>query len=241
MKSEEFHKEIRSAAQLAAILEVSGWPKPGNVHRSRDHPDARYEHFLAGSIAIGSSVEDSAMRGLLVAQGKIDVGEIGIGSLIRKAVRDVAKSHRNGNTHLGVCLLLIPLAAAAAKTKAEFNEVKPLPLRNNFRRLMEMTTAADTISVYEAIALASSKKDLGIAQGKLSPDLYELDAKKRILKERISLLTAMKESSSYDTVAYELAHGLEISFNVGYTTLIETFEICNDINIAIVHTFLRIL
>jgi triphosphoribosyl-dephospho-CoA synthetase len=37
---------------LSSLLEVSGWPKPGNVHRTNDFLNTRYEHFIAGIIAI---------------------------------------------------------------------------------------------------------------------------------------------------------------------------------------------
>ena len=34
-------KEIAKLAQIASVLEVSGWPKPGNVHRTRNYDDIR--------------------------------------------------------------------------------------------------------------------------------------------------------------------------------------------------------
>ncbi|MCK4382115.1 MAG: triphosphoribosyl-dephospho-CoA synthase, partial [Candidatus Lokiarchaeota archaeon] len=37
---------------LSSLLELSGWPKPGNVHRTRNFEDTRFEHFLAGITAI---------------------------------------------------------------------------------------------------------------------------------------------------------------------------------------------
>ena len=37
---------------LASLLELSGWPKPGNVHRTKDFEDTRFEHFLSGIAAI---------------------------------------------------------------------------------------------------------------------------------------------------------------------------------------------
>ncbi|MHC1580300.1 MAG: triphosphoribosyl-dephospho-CoA synthase, partial [Methanopyraceae archaeon] len=43
--------EIAASLTLGALLEVSGWPKPGNVHRTRDHDDTRFEHFLASAVA----------------------------------------------------------------------------------------------------------------------------------------------------------------------------------------------
>ena len=35
--------EIAKIAQIASALEVSGYPKPGNVHRTRDYDDMVFE------------------------------------------------------------------------------------------------------------------------------------------------------------------------------------------------------
>lgn len=241
MRTKKLIRHIRSSAQLAAVLEVSGWPKPGNVHRTRDHSDARYEHFLAGSIALGSSVEEAALKGLIVAKGRLSVSKIGVGKLVKKAVSDIVGSHNGGNTHLGVCLLFIPLAAAAAKTQVERGGIFPNALRNNVEEVMRSTTPMDAAEVYEAIMLVSSPRELGRIEGRGAPDLYDKQARRRILEEEISLFDVMEESSSYDTVARELVTGMEISFEIGYKELTETFERTRDINIATVHTFLRIL
>ncbi|MEM2538604.1 MAG: triphosphoribosyl-dephospho-CoA synthase, partial [Candidatus Methanomethylicia archaeon] len=77
MKMRELINKIRSSAQLASILEVSGWPKPGNVHRTRNQIDARYEHFLAGAIALAPSIELAALKGIMAAKGKIELQDIG--------------------------------------------------------------------------------------------------------------------------------------------------------------------
>ena len=241
MKIKNLVKHIEYSAQLAAVLEVSGWPKPGNVHRTRDHSDARFEHFLAGSIALGSSIEAAALRGVMAARGKISLSEIGVGRFIKKAVKDFSFSHKGGNTHLGVCLLFIPLSAAAAKTYVEKGIFSTLFLRKNVWDIMRSTTSIDAVRVYEAIRMVSSPRELGKASGKGAPDLYDKNAKKKILSSGVTLFDAMKEASSYDTVARELVTGMEISFNVGFRELIETFERTRDINVAIVHTFLRIL
>ena len=34
------------------MLELSGWPIVGNVHRTKDFEHTRFEHFLAGIVAI---------------------------------------------------------------------------------------------------------------------------------------------------------------------------------------------
>lgn len=234
-------KHITASAQLAAALEVSGWPKPGNVHRTRDHPDARYEHFLVGAIALGSSVEAAALKGLRVARKQIGISEMGVGKLVKRAVSDIAESHNGGNTHLGVCFLFIPLAAAAAKTYIETGEISPSFLRRNVKEIMESTTPRDAIEVYEAIASVSSQHELGKVDGDRAPDVYDRRARLRILKDKITLFDVMYESSFYDSVAEELVTAMEISFELGYKELMETFNRTHDINVATVHTFLRIL
>ncbi len=239
--NEELVRHIRCSAQLAAVLEVSGWPKPGNVHRMRDHPDTCYEHFLAGSIALGSAVEDAAKRGLKASEGRIEISGIGIGELVKKAVLDVTKSQNGGNTHLGICLLFIPLAAAGAKTYNETRKICPITLQDNVGIIMRSSTPADAAEVYDAIKFVGSLNKLGKIDPKGAPDLYDGNAKMKLFKDRISLFDVMVKSSSYDTVARELASCMQISFGVGYKTLMETFNCSGNINVATVHTFLTIL
>ena len=241
MKIKDITRHVRASAQLAAILEASGWPKPGNVHRTTDHSDARYEHFLAGSIALGSSVEEAALKGIKTAKGRLDISKIGVGKLVKKAVRDIAESHNGGNTHLGICLLFIPLAAAAAKTYVEKGGIPLNDLRRNIDVIMRSTTPGDAAAVYEAIMLVGSPRGLGRVEGDEVPDVYDKQARRRIFEEGISLFDVMKESSSYDAIASELVTSMEVSFEIGYKELVETFKRTRDINTATVHTFLRIL
>jgi len=233
--------QVRSCAQLASILEVSGWPKPGNVHRTKDHSDARYEHFLVGSVVLGSSIEDAARKGALVGKSRLDIQKIGIGRLVKKAVSYIASSHSGGNTHLGTCLLFVPLAAAAARTYVETGVISPSPLQDSVREVMRSTTPRDAVAVYEAILTAGSHRELGTVRDERSPDLFDKGAARRILDKGISLFDVMNDSSSYDTIARELVTGMKISFEIGYRELMETFNRTRDINTATVHTFLRIL
>ena len=83
-------------AQLAMMLEVTAYPKPGNVDRCHDYPETRLEHFLASTIFARQALDEAE-------QGKGRIGEI-----IRHAVRDT-NCHEGGNTHFGAFILLIPL------------------------------------------------------------------------------------------------------------------------------------
>lgn len=38
--------DLARCLSLASLLELAGWPKPGNVHRTRDFENTRFEHFL---------------------------------------------------------------------------------------------------------------------------------------------------------------------------------------------------
>jgi len=83
-------------AQIAMMLEVSAYPKPGNVDRCHDYDETRLEHFLASIIFARPALEEAE-------RGKGRIGEI-----IRHAVQQTS-CHRGGNTHFGAFILLIPL------------------------------------------------------------------------------------------------------------------------------------
>ena len=86
-------------AELALLLEVTSTPKPGNVDRTHDHPDLRFEHFVAG--AVGAS------EGLRMAAAGDPIG-----TSFERAVRGMA-NQRGGNTQFGALLVVVPLVAAA--------------------------------------------------------------------------------------------------------------------------------
>jgi len=83
-------------AQLAMMLEVCAFPKPGNVDRCHDYAETRLEHFLASTILSRRALE------------KAERGEGCIGELILDAV-ERTNVHSGGNTHFGAFILLIPL------------------------------------------------------------------------------------------------------------------------------------
>ncbi|MFQ5710705.1 MAG: triphosphoribosyl-dephospho-CoA synthase [Candidatus Geothermarchaeales archaeon] len=236
----EIAEDVMRAAQLAASLEVSGWPKPGNVHRTRDFLDTRFEHYLAGSIAMGPAVREAALQGVRVAIGEIEASEIGVGRHVKRSVSDVRRWHGGGNTHLGVSLLFIPLAAAAGLTFASRGKVEPGPLRGSVRRVMESTQPQDAVDAYDAIVEASSAA-LGRLGDSEAPDLFDGDARVKILERGVSLYEAMRVASRWDNVAREWATGMEASFEVGYPTFRRVFDETRDVNIATVHAFLTIL
>jgi triphosphoribosyl-dephospho-CoA synthase len=83
-------------AQLAMMLEVCSFPKPGNVDRCHDYPGTRLEHFLASTILARPALE------------RTERGTGSVGELILDAVENTS-GHSGGNTHFGAFILLIPL------------------------------------------------------------------------------------------------------------------------------------
>jgi triphosphoribosyl-dephospho-CoA synthase len=110
-------------AQLAMMLEVTAFPKPGNVDRCHDYENTRLEHFLASAILARPAFEHA------------EQGMGGIGERIREAVY-LTNTHSGGNTHFGAFILLIPLI---------MGENIPGALR-----VTGETTVEDAIAFYQA-------------------------------------------------------------------------------------------
>ncbi|MGA2105298.1 triphosphoribosyl-dephospho-CoA synthase [Methanoregula sp.] len=113
-------------AQLALMLEVTAFPKPGNVDRCHDYPDTRLEHFLASVIFSRPSLEEAA-------SGRGRIGEI-IGHAVRQT-----NVHNGGNTHFGAFILLIPLLYGGDIEGA--------------KRAVVRTDVSDAVAFYKAFAL----------------------------------------------------------------------------------------
>jgi triphosphoribosyl-dephospho-CoA synthase len=120
-------------AQLALMLEVCAYPKPGNVDRCHDYPDTRLEHFLASTLFARPALEEA------------EAGTGRIGEIIRHAVRDT-NCHRGGNTHFGAFILLIPLVYGGDIPGAI--------------RATEKTDVSDAVAFYKAFALTSVKMNV---------------------------------------------------------------------------------
>jgi len=113
-------------AQLAMMLEVCAYPKPGNVDRCHDYSDTRLEHFLASTILVRPAFDAAEKAG-----GRV-------GSLIREAVL-ATNTHSGGNTHFGAFILLFPLIMGGDIEGA--------------RRVVAGTDVEDAIDFYAAFGL----------------------------------------------------------------------------------------
>jgi len=236
MHPREKTKHISKCLELAILLEASA-DKPGNVNRTTSFKNTRYEHFLASAVAISSSFEYAAERGVLVSQGEIRVSNVGLGRIIRDCMANINAWQHGGNTLLGTAILLSPIAVAAGMTPAKENIFEIPKLRENVKLAVESTTPEDAVDVYEAIESANPG-GLGTVP---ELDIKDSDSVNKIHKEKISLYQIFKIASKYDAVCSEWVNNYPITFDVAYPSLIEQIKKTNDLNMAIVHIFLKVL
>jgi triphosphoribosyl-dephospho-CoA synthase len=229
-------QHISKCLQLAIILEVSS-QKPGNVSFTASFEKTRVEHFLASAVAAGPTFQEAAYLGTSVAEKRLEVGEVGLGELIRDCAVDVNAWQRGGNTILGTVMLFVPIAAAAGMTPMTEDYVLDFSvLRKNIDLAVKSTSAWDSVHLYEAVEIASPS---GLGD---SPDLDVNDpgSKERLLKENVGLFEVFKIGSGYDDICYEWVNNFPITFDSAYPYLMKQLE-SKPLNTAVVHTFLKIL
>jgi len=230
-------KHISSCLELAILFEISA-DKPGNVNLVVGFEGTRYEHFLASAVAARPYFEWGAERGVEVSQGKIRVSDVGLGRIIKDCVMDINSWQWGGNTLLGTVILLSPIAVAAGMTPTKEEHILEIPeLRENLKFVVESTMPEDAVDVYEAIKIANPS-GLGKAP---ELDVNDPDSINIMRKEKISLYDTFIIASEYDTVCSEWVKNYPITFDVAYPCLIEQIRKTVDLNVAIIHTFLKIL
>ncbi|MFQ5999422.1 MAG: triphosphoribosyl-dephospho-CoA synthase, partial [Candidatus Bathyarchaeia archaeon] len=232
----ETAEHVSRCLELAILLEVSAYPKPGNVHRTADFQETRYEHFLASAVAVTTHFKHATERGIQVSTGKIGPADVGIGKVIKEAVKSMSLWQHGGNTLLGSILLLSPVAVAAGMVlaKEKFSVTK---LRENVKVVAESSTPMDAVDVYDAILIA---KPSGL--GKVPKlDVTDPASKQKILNDQVTLFEIFKIASEYDSIASEWVNNYPVTFDLGYPYFTQQLEKMKDVNTAIVHTFLKIL
>lgn len=225
---------ISQCLQLGLLLEVSA-KKPGNVTSLSGFESTRYEHFLSSTVACFPSFELAAFRGNLILEGKLSIEKLGIGKIIKDCIFDISAWQKGGNTLLGAVLLCVPIAAAAGMTNFE-ETIDLVQLRLNLKKIVESTTSIDAVHLYETI----NKVNPGGLNDAPDLDLNSPESKKRLIQEDISLYEVFQIASSYDSICFEWVNNYPITMDVAYPFLLHQFQ-SQDLNKAIVHTFLKVL
>jgi len=229
--------DLLRCINLASLLEISGWPKPGNIHRTQDFKDTRFEHFLAGIAAIQPNFEKFCKR---IYESTKDLttqlSYVKLGGFFKDATKEMIKWQKGGNVIFGHILILAPLVAASAIC-LKINKVNFKDFSFIVKKIIEDSTVEDTIDLYEAIKLCHPG-----GLGKVNKyDVYDENSINNIKKDNVNLKKIFEISEKYDLISSEYALGFKIVLNEGLQYYLEVYKKYNDINMATVHTFLKIL
>jgi triphosphoribosyl-dephospho-CoA synthase len=229
-------EHVSRCLELAILLEVSA-NKPGNVNLVVGFEGTNHMHFLASAVAAAPHFRLAAERGIAVSKGELSLESVGVGRIIRDCVADVNAWQSGGNTLLGTVILFSPLAIAAGMTPMEKGVFDAFAIRRNLKKIVEATTPEDAIAVYEAVKIA---KPSGLGK---APDLDVNDPSslKRIVEEGISLFQVFKIASAYDMVCSEWVNNYPVTFDLAYPRLMQNLKEDEDLNTAVIHTFLEVL
>ena len=217
--------EIAKIAQIASALEVSGYPKPGNVHRTRDYDDMEFEDFIISGIVIGDTIREACTD--------VDVKNPELGKYILQAVGETDRWIKN-NTNLGIVMMTTPIAVAAAISDS-FDDV-----RENVKLLMANTSVDDACDLYDAINIAD-------AGGMGDQDEYDVasdSAKQELRDNNQTMFDVLEISAGWDRLANELTNKMPVCFEIGFPTFTDFWNTCDDVDVinkATVLTFMTIL
>ncbi len=246
---------VAKTAQIASVLEVSGHPKPGNVHRTHDFDDMVFEDFLISGVVIGDTMKKAAKRGLRYKDNPESFHKIELGKLIKTAVIETNKWIAN-NTNLGIVMLLTPISAAAGMIgnledsnedtdkncsnnsigKGCSKKMDITNLRKNIGLIMDSTTSDDAVNLYDAINIV----DAGGMGERDELDVGSDAAKDELIEKGINMFDVLDISAKWDMLSYELTNKMPVTFETGFPVF-RSVKSDYDINKATVQTFLTIL
>ena len=217
-------KLISKISSISSVLEVSGYPKPGNVHRMNDFPDMVFEDFLISGVVTGETIENATKH-----IKKHGVENSQVGKYILNAINETDKWIKN-NTNLGIMMLEVPIAQATIISE-NFNQIQ-----ENIGLILKNSTVEDAINLYDAINIA----DAGGMGDQEEYDVQSENAKNELRENNQTMFDVLEISSKWDQLAYELTNKMPTLFNTGFKTF-QTIKKESSINNATITTFLTLL
>ncbi len=196
-------EEYALLLSLGAVLEVAGYPKPGNVHRLRDFNDIWFEDFLISSHVILLNNLKALKRGLNHRKRRYSIGDLIYDSLTRSMT-----IHGGENTCLGIALILHPLAYTSGVLLRRKEELTAEKIAANTPNVLkEVTTPYDTVMFYKAVRRASPSYIRATDEIGEYPNVWDKEYTSKILENNITLYEILDYSSKRDLVASEIVNG----------------------------------
>jgi triphosphoribosyl-dephospho-CoA synthase len=228
---------ISQKAQFAMLLDILT-PKPGNVHRYRDHPDTRIIHFAASITQLGHPLYKAAEWGFHQRSSENPPSKLG--SLIKQAVMASKEPHEK-NTLLGTVLLCVPLAAAAGFSISSA-KITMTPLHQNLSRLLHNTTVEDAIDLVRALQIANpggaQPKSQEWTSNSQALDFQSPHTINLIRNKKYNLMDLQTLAASYDAIAQEYTTDFAYTFNVLYPHLLKALNRHSSLEDAVLDSYL---
>jgi triphosphoribosyl-dephospho-CoA synthase len=160
-----------------------------------------------------------------------------IGKTIFECLSASNQWQSGGNINLGSLTLIIPLICAYIISQKN-RTTNQSNIRKIIRDILRNTTVQDSIYFYDCVNLA---KPGGIKYPTEKYDITNKNYITEVKKDKKTLYDLLKISSKWDSISKEWITSYEITFNLGAPTFTSILNETKDINIATVHTFLKIL
>jgi triphosphoribosyl-dephospho-CoA synthase len=230
-------EDLLRCINLASLLELAGWPKPGNVHRTQNFANTNFEHFLAGITSFQPNFKTFCEKVYLLSfTNDLNYKSIEIGLFFKNAVREMMYWQSGGNVLLGHILILAPLATAATIClKMESNSFDDFKVY--LRKIISNSSIDDTVNLFKAIKM-SNPGGLGTVN---KYDINDENSIRDIIKDKITLSKIFELSKDYDLISSEYSTGFTIILEEGLPYFLESFSKYHDLNTATVNTFLHLL
>ncbi|ADI31538.1 triphosphoribosyl-dephospho-CoA synthase [Staphylothermus hellenicus] len=224
-----FYAELLS---YSILLEVSGYPKPGNVHRTKNLPGLVFEDFLYTGISSVKWFRKGIIRGLR------GYSKIVFGDIIYGIVHDTI-SYRGVNTCLGSSLLLAPISIGIGRCIGKRIENIKCYIEEALKALKN-TTVYDSIYFYRAVRLAKPSYIRKNDDTGEYVNVWDKSFRSKLIARNQRLHDILEYSAGRDIVADEVVNGYPRSID-GKMFFQERFSEHKDWNRGVVETYLYLL
>lgn len=224
-------QDIAKLGEIATLLEVSGYPKAGNVHRTRDFSNMTFEDFLISSACIRGPLNTAAYNGHKSYPYMLN--QVGIGDCILESVRST-HNLTHTNTNLGISMLLIPICATFGALVDE-NPINNL--QKTLDTIIKNTETEDAVALMKAINIADAG---GLDNKPQEYDVNDSNTLDEIRNNHINIYDLLRMSQDYDKISYELVNELPVISTYGYPTYAK-YEEQYSVNDVTLEVYLTIL
>ncbi len=231
--------------QLSVLMEASS-PKPGNVNRLRRFSDTGYRHFVASACLVGRGLHAGAEVGVRLAKGGVSYEGVRIGRVILQCANDVFTGLSRRNTILGTILLHAPLVVSLAAAVQSDSIFTVKGVKTWIEPILRHTSVRDTLDVYRAFHLAQpgGRLNKGTTAWTEKHDRYDIDnpnVYRNIRKDQITLYELFRAAADVDVISKEWAECFRLTLDEVFPHLDSLSHGLEDIEEAIVATFLWLL